>query len=374
MKTWLYILAPALLALAVGYGAGRHAATTAASATTAPEKTADATATAPNAAGAGQGFNPDFVKTVLPQSRSVPDTIAVTGKLALDRQRVHIAAARVAGRLGRVFVFEGESVKAGQPLAEVYSPDFISAENEYLLARHFRDTLAQGGSGSTDAALRDDAAETFRAATNRLKVLGAADADIASLDRSGQAEQYLLVRAPIGGVVIQRNVDAGGYLNIGDSLMTVADTSTLWLYFNSYDSDYAALRLGQPLDFQSSSLPGRSFSGRVSFIAPTIDPATHTLPVRCDIPNPDMLLRPEMFVSGKLGTGERAALVVPRSAVIRVRDQDYVFVQQNGKQYRRLPVQGHALDDAEYAVVAGLDAATPVVSEGAVLLNQVSGS
>ena len=371
MKTWLYILVPALLALAVGYGAGQHAATAPANSTSATEKAANATATTPAAAKPAQAFNPDFVKTILPQSRTVPDTIAVTGKLALDRQRVHIAAARVAGRLGRVFVFEGESVKAGQPLAEVYSPDFISAENEYLLARHFRDTLAQGGS---DASLRDDAAETFRAATNRLKVLGAADADIANLDRSGQAGQYLLVRAPIGGVVIQRNVDAGGYLNIGDSLMTVADTSTLWLYFNSYDSDYAALKLGQPLDFQSSSLPGRSFSGRVSFIAPTIDPATHTLPVRCDIPNPDRLLRPEMFVSGKLGTGERAALVVPRSAVIRVRDQDYVFVQQGGRQYRRLPVQGHALDDTDYAVVAGLDAATPVVSEGAVLLNQVSGS
>jgi len=367
MKTRLYILALLPLALAAGYWAGHRAAS--------PQAPAPAAVAAAKAADADvvktdRDFNPDFVKTTLPLSRSLPDTIAVTGKLALDRQQLRIAAARVAGRLGRIYVYEGQSVKAGQPLAQIYSPDYISAENEFLLARHFRDTLLQG---SADAALRDDAEETFHAAVSRLKVLGATDEDIASLGRSGQADQYLLVRAPIGGVVIQRNVDAGGYLNIGDALMTVADTSTLWLYFNSYDGDYAALKLGQQLDFQSSSLPGRDFSGHVSFIAPSIDPATHTLPVRCDIPNPGMLLRPEMFVSGRLRTGERTALVVPRSAVIRVREQDYVFVQQDGRQYRRTPVQGHSVDEAQYAVTGGLDAAVPVVSEGAVLLNQLSG-
>jgi Cu(I)/Ag(I) efflux system membrane fusion protein len=367
MKNRLYILALLPLALAAGYWAGHRAVLPPAPASTAVAATKAADA---GVVKTGQEFNPDFVKTALPQSRTLPDTIAVTGKLALDRQLLRIAAARVAGRLGRIYVYEGQSVKAGQPLAQIYSPDYISAENEFLLARRFRDTLLQG---TADSSLRDDAEETFHAAASRLKVLGATDEDIASLGRSGQADQYLLVRAPIGGVVIQRNVDAGGYLNIGDALMTVADTSTLWLYFNSYDGDYAALKLGQELDFQSSSLPGRDFSGHVSFIAPSIDPATHTLPVRCDIPNPGMLLRPEMFVSGKLRTGERAALVVPRSAVFRVREQDYVFVQQGGKQYRRTPVQGHIVDETQYAVTEGLDAAAPVVSEGAVLLNQLSG-
>ena len=369
MKSLLSILLLVLLALAAGYYAGQRGAAPAA-VTTAPgvavaaPKAADADLVSP-----AQDFNPDFVKTALPVPQTLPDTIAVTGKLALDRQQLRIAAARVAGRLGRIYVFEGQSVKAGQPLAQIYSPDYISAENEFLLARRFRDTLQSG----SDAALRDDAEQTFRAASNRLKVLGASDEDIAGLGRSGQADQYLLVRAPISGVGIQRNVDAGGYLNIGDSLMTVADTATLWLYFNSYDGDYAALKLGEELEFETSSLPGRSFSGHVSFIAPSIDPATHTLPVRCDIPNPGMLLRPEMFVSGKLKTGERAALLVPRGAVFRVREQDYVFVQQDGRQYRRIPVRGHILDETQYAVAEGLDAAMPVVIEGAVLLNQSSG-
>jgi Cu(I)/Ag(I) efflux system membrane fusion protein len=369
MTRWTLTPILVLLALAAGWYAG-HRAPAAAAAAEAPAAPAAAPA-APAEAGlvpAGKGFNPDFVKTALPQRQAVPQGIPVTGKLTLDKRQVRIAAARVAGRLGRIFVFEGQSVKAGEALAEIYSPDYISAENELLLARRFRDTLAGG-----EAGLRDDAAATYDAALSRLKVLGASAGDIAALEKSGKAEEYLMVRAPIGGVVTQRNVDPGGYLNIGDTLMTLANTDTLWLTFNTYDGDYAALKLGQELRFQASSLPGESFSGRVAFIAPAVDPATHTLPVRCDIPNPGLRLRPEMFVSGQLDTGENQAWVVPRAAVFRIREQDYVFVQDGAQGFRRAAVQGRALDGGQYAVSAGLPEGRPVVVEGAVLLNQMAG-
>lgn len=325
--------------------------------------------TSPDSIKVDGAINGDVVKTALPVQQTVDETIPVTGKLSLDKQQVRIAAARVAGRLGRIFVFEGQSVKAGEPLAEIYSPDYISAENELLLAKGFRDTLSGG-----DADLKKDSESTYEAAASKLKVLGASEADIARLARSGKVEEYLQVRAPVSGVVTQRNVDPGGYLNIGDTLMTLANTDTLWLYFNSYDTDYARLKLGQELGFQTSSLPGRQFSGSVAFIAPSVDPATHTLPVRCDIPNPGMLLRPEMFVTGALKTGSASAWVVPKSAVFRIREQDYVVVQKGGAgQYQRLPVQGHPLDDGSYAITGGLDAAQPVVTQGAVLLNQLAG-
>jgi len=364
VKPWIAIAVLLPAALALGYVVGRqHTAAPLPVPAAAPPP---APAAAADALQADRDFNADFVKTVLPQQRSIDDSIAVTGKLTLDKQRVRIAASRVAGRLGRIFVFEGQSVRAGEALAEIYSPDYISAQNEYLLARRFRDTLHQDG----DPALRDDAAATEQSAANRLRVLGAADEDVARLGRSGQVEQYLVVRAPIGGVVTQRNVDPGGYLNIGDSLMTLADPAALWLYFNVYDADYPALRLGQELRFQASALPGEDFSGHVAFIAPSLDPASHTLPVRCDIPNPGLRLRPEMFVSGRLLTGRRQAWVVPRSAVFRVGEQDYLLVQDGERHYRRRAVQGRAIGSAEYAIGSGLDSAVPVVSDGAVLLNQ----
>ena len=126
-----------------------------------------------------KAFSADFLKTGLPVQRLVPDMIPITGKLALDKRQTRIAAARIAGRLGRIFVFEGQSVRAGEPLAEIYSPDYISAENEFLLAQRFRDTLA-GGPGNE---LRADAEVTLRSAANKLKVLGASPADIALLGR-----------------------------------------------------------------------------------------------------------------------------------------------------------------------------------------------
>lgn len=316
-------------------------------------------------------FNASFVKTALPVQERVADTIPITGKLALDKQQTRIAAARVAGRLGRIFVFEGQSVHAGDALAEIYSPEYISAENEYLLAKRFGATLAQD---SADAELRADAQQTLQSAGNKLKVLGASAQDILALERRGTLAEYLMVRAPINGVVTQRNVDPGAYLNVGDSLMALANLDTLWLFANTYDEDYPYLKLGEPLAFETSSLPGEHFSGKIAFIAPSVDPNTHTLPIRCDVPNHDMRLRPEMFVRGVLTVGERLALIVPKSAVIHIRDSDYVIVGANGRQpYRRVLVRGHSLGTERYAITSGLEAKVPVVTDGTLLLNETSG-
>jgi membrane fusion protein, copper/silver efflux system len=319
--------------------------------------------------GVAPSFSENFVKSALPVQERVADTIPITGKLALDKRQTRIAAARVAGRLGRIFVFEGQSVHAGDALAEIYSPDYISAENEFLLAKRFHDTLAAGG---TDAELHNDADLTLRSAANRLKLLGASSADIDALGRRATIAEYLLVRAPISGVVMQRNVDPGGYLNVGDALMSLANLDTLWLFANTYDADYQYLKLGEPLSFETPSLPAQHFSGQIAFIAPSVDSSTHTLPIRCDVPNRDFRLRPEMFVRGELKVGERMALIVPKSAVIHIRDSDYVIVHDSGKQYRRVLVHGHALEADRYAITAGLGANLAVVTDGTLLLNETT--
>jgi len=331
-----------------------------------------AVAPAGGSATAPAQFNADFVKLTVPVQRVVTDVIPITGKLALDKQRTRIASARVAGRLGRIFVFEGQSVVTGQPLAEIYSPEFISAQNEYLLARRFRDTLA---SGAVDVELHGDAESTLQSAGNKLRVLGATAGDIQELERRGAASEYLQLRAPISGVVTARNLDPGAYLNVGDALMSLANMDILWLVANTYDTDYAALKLGQSLEFHTSSLPGETFNGRVAFIAPSIDPTTHTLPIRCDVPNAGMRLRPEMFITGSLEVGTRSATIVPRSAVIHIRDSDYVIVKDPQKGFQRVAIRGRAISTDEYVIVQGwpapgTGAGSPIVSDGGLLLNE----
>lgn len=328
---------------------------------------ADRSATSPDK------FNPDFIKLTMPVRREVTEVIPITGKLTLDKQRTRIASARVAGRLGRIFVFEGQSVVAGQPLAEIYSPDFIAAQNEYLLARRFNDTLA---GGAVDAELRVDAESTLHSAGNKLRILGATAADIKELERRGEASEYLQLRAPISGVVTARNLDPGAYLNVGDALMSLANMDTLWLVANTYDSDYAVLKLGQLLNFHTSSLPAEIFHGRVAFIAPSIDPVSHTLPIRCDVPNPGMRLRPEMFITGTLEASTRPAMIVPRTAVIHIRDSDYVVLKDPQKGFQRVAVRGHEINKDEYAIVQEAGTAPGpgdtrlIVSDGALLLNE----
>ena len=357
-----------LLVAAVGYVAG-HDPKTAQAQGPALATPAPVVANAGVTDSADSGFNADFVKTAAPVQQMVADTIPITGKLSLDKQQLRIASSRVAGRLGRIFVFEGQSVKAGEALAEIYSPDYISAEHEFILAKGFRDTLSKD---ATDAELRGDAEATYQSAANKLKVLGASAEDVANLAKSGVVDEYLKVRAPISGVVTQRNVDPGGYLNVGDPLMSLANLDTLWLFVNTYDSDYPSLKLGQELSFQSSSLPGQNFSGQIAFIAPSIDPATHTLPIRCNVPNPQFLLRPEMFVKGYLQVGQRSAWVVPKAAVIHIRDTDYVIVKNREGHYTRVAVQGHPLEPDQYAITGGLAQPEPIVTDGGLLINELA--
>lgn len=316
-----------------------------------------------------QKINADFIRTSAPELQTVAQSLPVAGKLSLDRQRLRIAAARVAGRLGRVFVIEGQSVRAGDPLAEIYSPDYLSAEKELLLAERFDAALKQ----DADAELRADAQATARAAASKLKVLGASDADIARLRRKGSVEEYLQIRAPISGVVIQRTVDAGAYLNIGDTLMTLAQLDPLWLQINLYESDYPLLKPGLSLSFETSALPGQRFSGKVGFIAPAFDATTHTLLIRCDIPNRDGRLRPEMPVKGSLTVANRQAWVVPQTAVVHIGDADYVLVRESEQRFRRKQVHGFASSPTDFAITDGLDTGTSIVTDGGVLLNQALG-
>ena len=110
--------------------------------------------------------------------------------------------------------------------------------------------------------------------------------------------------------------------------MTIADVSKLWFYGNIYQQDYSRIKLGQELELKAEALPGKTFKGIVSYIAPSINPDTHTLPIRCDVPNPTGELRPEISVTARLALGTRQAVIVPRSAVIHVQDDSFIIVDK----------------------------------------------
>jgi len=315
------------------------------------------------------GFDPKVVASATFSAEPVRIDMPTPGKLAYNVQQAKLASARVAGRVERILVYEGAKVRAGQPLAELYSPEYIAAQNEYLLSHNAYHTL----SSSDLKELLDDARLTMQSAENKLRVLGATNEDIARIRERGTISETLTIRAPIGGTIVKRDMDQGSYLNVGDSLMSVIDTSTIWFTGNLYEQDIRHVKLGQAIEIETPAYPGRRYTGRVSFIAPNVDADTHTLQVRCDVPNPDGMLKPEMYATARIVTGSRAALVVPQSAIVKDQGKLVLLTQPDDKHVRRQVVQGMPHGEGKFAVTEGVPLAQPVqvITQGGMLLNEL---
>ena len=313
-----------------------------------------------------------LVKLVPVQEELVRDVVAINGKLALDGTRIHQVSARLAGRVDRIDVVEGAEVRAGQAIALLYSPEYISAQNEFLLAR----SAVRALNGSATADLQADARATQEGARNKLRVLGSSDADIAELERSGHVQQHLAVRAAISGRLIKRNVDPGGYLDVGGSLGTIADMSSLWFLGNVFDADLPKVREGQNTQIRVNGVSmNQPLLGKVSFVSPAVDPVTHSVAVRVQLANPGGLLKPEMFGRAELVLGERRLPVVPRAAVVQDGAESFVLVQRGGGDerpvYARVPVETVPTHDpGQLAIVRGVTTGESVVVEGSVLVER----
>ena len=297
---------------------------------------------------------------------SVPVELNVPGRLAFNAEKSKVLSARAPGRVERIYAFDGASVDVGSPIIELYSPEFLSAQQEYLLSSKTAQVLS---SSKTMSDLLGDAQITQQAAANRMRNLGASDGDIKSLEKSGKTQYNLVMRSPLQGVVVKRSVEPGSIVNSGDVLVSLANPKELWFLGNIYEQDIRKIQKGQTMILRSESYPDKEFVATANYIAPAIDPETHALLIRCDVENADGLLRPDMYVSARLKTGEAEAVVVPQSAIVRVREMRYVIIRTGAESYRRFAVKGYDLDGKRFAVTEGLESGMQVLTDGAVLLN-----
>ncbi len=250
--------------------------------------------------------------------------ITAVGIVAYDQSRQAKVTTWVAGRIDRLYVNRvGDWVSRNRPVAEIYSPELVSAQQEYLLALKSRDTLkdspinaiSQGGEGLVSSARQ------------KLKLMGVKDYQIAALERTGQSNIRLPIYTPLGGVVIEKLVLAGQYVNVGDPLFAIADLSKVWVDVEVYENEFPAIKIGQIVKFTSESYPGDTFSGKVSFIYPFLDPKTRTVKVRVELPNPGGKLKPDMFVRGTIKAPQGIVLVIPVTAVLDTGKRQVVWVE-----------------------------------------------
>jgi len=245
-------------------------------------------------------FTPEAVKlmeiqTSLVQRKQISTQIKLIGKLDYDQSRIKTITAWTNGRIDRLFVdYTGMSVRKGDHMVELYSPELISAQTELIEALKSAKTVGQTSSDL----IRNSVEGTLKAAREKLRLLGVTDDQIKQIESSGTPLDRLTINAPLGGVVIDKMAKEGMYIQTGMPIYTIADLSELWLLLEAYESDLNWLRFGQKVEFSTESLAGKTFSGVISFISPTLNEMTRTVAVRAVVDNPDGQLKPGMFVRG----------------------------------------------------------------------------
>lgn len=238
------------------------------------------------------------VETAPVERRALTRTLRLVGKVAPDESRLVYVSSYIPGRIDRLFVdYTGIFVRAGDHLAEIYSPDLLVAQREYLLAL---ENLAQTDAATTDRMTRQAAEGLLDAARRKLQLWGIPADELARLERERTATDQMRIDAPAGGWVLERSAYPGMYVETGTRLFTLADLGSVWVLLDAYELDIGLIRIGQEVTFEAEAYAGEEFTGRVAYIDPVLNPQTRTVKVRLNVDNPGTRLRPEMFVRARL--------------------------------------------------------------------------
>ena len=232
------------------------------------------------------------IRTAPVERRFAPVETRMVGKIAVDETQVSYITAWVPGRIDRLYVdYTGVQVAAGDHVAYLYSPELLTAQEELIQALRAEERL--GGSGV--ASIGQTARATVEASREKLRLLGLKREQIARVERERETSDHLTIYAPTGGVVVEKHLSQGAYVQTGTPIYTIADLSRLWLEMAAYESDLAWIHFGQEVEFSTEAYPGESFTGRISFVDPLLDERTRTVRVRVSVSNADNRLKPGML-------------------------------------------------------------------------------
>lgn len=299
------------------------------------------------------------------QMAALKTSIDAFGRVEQPEAQLAAVSARIGGRVDKLYVqYTGETVRRGQPVADVYSPEVATAVEEYHLAQENRNQLGH----SDDASTRSQADALVAASQRKLSLWGVTEKQMEAPETGGVPHTTLYASA--SGSVIERKVTQGQYVNAGDTLFTVADLSQVWIKADVYEDQLSQIRRGQEVEITSDALPNRTLHGHVDFIEPQANTQTRTVPVHVHIANPGMRLLPGMFVSASfVSRAPVESIVVPRSAVLDTGTRKIVYLAHtNGVFEAREIALGTASGDL-FPVTKGLQRGDKVVLSGNFLID-----
>ncbi|MDR1746323.1 MAG: efflux RND transporter periplasmic adaptor subunit [Tannerella sp.] len=286
--------------------------------------------------------------------------IRLYGVIKPNERRLHSLVAQTGGRIETLEInYAGETVREGQIVATLYSPELLNAQNELLEARKI---------AATQPALLDAAREKLR----RWKLT---DSQIDEIERSGKASAVMPLIADASGTVITKRVEQGDYVSQGGVLFDLADLSSVWVVFDAYEADLPYLKTGDQVDFTLQTIAGKTFNGKVAFINPLLDPTTRTAKIRVETANPGLELKPEMYASATVRTALKRKgedIIIPKSAVLWTGKRSVVYVRQADSEAPVFKVREVELGESlggEYVVLSGLTDGEQIVTNGAFVID-----
>src|SRR5579859_494184 len=309
------------------------------------------------------------VKFGVVERKDLTDTIRTTGTVAIDERRVSYVQTRISGHIEKVFADATyQYVKKGQALFTIHSPELVTAEHEYLLAKQNAQNLSQ----STVPGVATGIASLQESSRERLKQWDIPPQEIARLETTGQVGETLEIDSPVSGYITERNALPNLMVQPDTRLYTVADLSTVWVLAQVFQNDLGRIKVGSPASLTVDSYPGRTFRGRVDFIYPDVDMTTRTARARLIFSNPLLTLSPGMFVNVSVDVNLGKQLAIPVSGVLQSGSRQIVFVDRGSGYLEPREVQLGPQANDEYIVLKGLKAGERIVTSANFLVDSES--
>ena len=286
--------------------------------------------------------------------------VRLYGTIQVDERLSQSQTSHVSGRIEKLFVnFTGESVKEGQVIATIYSPEVLTAQQELIEA----------------AKVKDIEPSLLQAVRQKLRLWKLSDEQINKIEQSGEISPYIDITANTSGIVVSKNINQGDYISPGTILFDISNLSKVWAVFDAYESDLPFLKKGDKLEFTMQSLPGKTFSGTISFINPILDPMTRTAKIRVETSNTRGELMPEMYASAIVNAQLKQynnEIVIPKSAILWTGKRSIVYVKQQNTETPAFLLRnvelGPSLGDS-YVILSGISDGDEIVTNGAYMVD-----
>jgi Cu(I)/Ag(I) efflux system membrane fusion protein len=311
------------------------------------------------------------VKIATVSMRPLRKVIRTVGRIEYDERRLRTVNTKVEGWIDKLYIdYTGRYVQKGEPMAELYSPELLATQEEYLSILKWR--KEKSTTAGTGAMISGDAEALVEAAKKRLQRYDISEAQIRELEQTGKARRTLVIYSPTNGYVVQKMALQGMKVMPGEKLFDVADLSTVWVIADIYEYELPFIKVGENAAITLSYLPGKQLSSKIDYVYPALSGETRTARVRFSIPNPDGRLKPQMYTTAEVKISLGSKLAIPDDAVIDTGTRQIVYVDKGEGYFEPREVMLGLRAEGYREVLMGLKAGEKVAASATFLIDSES--